>query len=191
MKNLKMLPSDTDIDIEKRNNVIVQNEDDAIYIKNGDCFEAGAKWMREKINIKAMELKNFLIEALKERFKANATVEAIGKEIELIAENKTFEKYKTKILLNDEMEFELVGVRAHLWTFISDIKMNKVDLRLAYFCKSKLPKEKREKLEQVKLEYIKNKYLKWNNYETPIWKELCYSVELENVLCGNINLGIK
>lgn len=46
---VKSLPNDTDIHIEKRNNMIVQNENDGIYIKNGDCFEAGAKWMREKI----------------------------------------------------------------------------------------------------------------------------------------------
>ena len=138
-----------------------------------------------------MELQNFLIEALKERFKANATVEAIEREILSIAESKTFEKYKSEILLNDGMEFELVGVKAIYYSFISDIKLNNVDLKLAFFCKSKLPKEKREKLEQVKLNYEKDKYLEWNNYKKPIWKELCYSVKLEDVLSGNINLVIE
>ena len=138
-----------------------------------------------------MELQNFLIEALKERFKANATVEAIEREILSIAESKTFEKYKSEILLNDGMEFELVGVKAIYYSFISDIKLNNVDLKLAFFCKSKLPKEKREKLEQVKLNYEKDKYLEWNNYKKPIWKELCYSVKLEDVLSGNINLLIE
>ena len=138
-----------------------------------------------------MELQNFLIEALKERFKANATVEAVEKKIESIAENKTLEKYKAEKLFNDGMEFELIGVKASFFTYNSDIKINKVDLRLAYFCKSKLPKEKREKLEQVKAKYEKEKYLDWNNYKIPIWKELCYSVELENILSGNINLRIE
>lgn len=137
-----------------------------------------------------MELQNFLIEALKERFKANATVEAIEKKIKSIAESKTFEKYKNEKLLNDGMEFELVGVKASFYTYVSELKLNKVDLTLAYFCKSKLPKKKREKLEQVKLRYEKDKYLEWNNYKIPVWKELCYSVELENVLSGNINLRI-
>lgn len=137
-----------------------------------------------------MELQNFLIEALKERFKANATVEAIEKKIKSIAESKTFEKYKNEKLLNDGMEFELVGVKASFYTYVSELKLNKVDLTLAYFCKSKLTKKKREKLEQVKLRYEKDKYLEWNNYKIPVWKELCYSVELENVLSGNINLRI-
>jgi hypothetical protein len=138
-----------------------------------------------------MELQNFLIEALKERFKANATVEAIEKKIISIAESKTFEKYKNKKLLNDGMEFELVGVQASFYTYDSDLKINKVDLSLAFFCKSKLPKEKREKLDRVKLKYEKDKYLEWNNYKIPIWKKLCYSVELENVLSDNINLRIE
>ena len=138
-----------------------------------------------------MELQNFLTEALKERFKANATVEAIEKKIKSIAERKTFEKYKSEKLFNDGMEFELVGVKASFYTYDSDIKLSNVDLRLGYFCKSKLPKEKREKLEQVKLRYEKDKYLEWNIYKIPIWKELCYSVELEEVLSGNINLSIE
>ena len=138
-----------------------------------------------------MELQNFLIEALKERFKANATVAAIVRNIEDIAEEKTFEKYKSKKLFNDGMEFELVGVKAKLYTYTSSIKINSVDLELAYFCTSKLPKEKREKLEYVKEKYQKDRYLEWCNYKTPIWKELCYKVEIENILSGNINLRIE
>ena len=43
-----------------------------------------------------MDLQNFLIEALKERFKANAVVKELEKQIKEIAEQKTFEKYKDK-----------------------------------------------------------------------------------------------
>ena len=138
-----------------------------------------------------MELQNFLIEALKERFKANATVEAIVRDIEDIAEEKTFEKYKSQKLFNDGMEFELVGVRASLNTYKSSIKPNSVYLRLAYFCTSKLTKEKREKLELAKLRYEKDKCLEWSNYKKPIWKALCYDVDIENILSGNINLRIE
>ena len=42
-------PDETSISVEKRNNAVVQNEDDSVYIKNGDCFEAGAKWMKREI----------------------------------------------------------------------------------------------------------------------------------------------
>ena len=138
-----------------------------------------------------MELQNFLIEALKERFKANATVEAIEEKIKSIAEDKTFEKYKSEILIKDGMEFELVGVKASIYTNDSYIKLNTVDISLAFFCKSKLPKYKKEKLEQAKEKYKKEKRLEWNNYKIPLWTELRYSVELENVLSGNINLLIE
>lgn len=138
-----------------------------------------------------MELQKFLIEALQKRFSANATVKAIEKQITEIAEQTTFKKYKDNILFADGLEFELGGVKARLSHWRDDLTLDEVELRLAFFCKSKLPKEKREKLEQVKLRYEKDKYLEWNNYKIPIWKELCYSVELENVLSGNINLRIE
>ena len=137
------------------------------------------------------ELQNLLIEALKERFKAHTIVEAIEEKIKSIAINKTFERYKNEILLNDGLEFELIGVTAHFDTYTpSEVETGNVELRLAFFCKSKLPKEKREKLERAKLGYEKNNHLRMDKCKIPIWKELCYDVELENVLYGNINLCI-
>lgn len=138
-----------------------------------------------------MELQKFLTEALKDRFKANATVLAIEKEIRESAESKTFKKYKDVLLLNDGMEFELIGVRAYFFHYDDQIQLNNINLDLAFFCKSKLPKEKKEKLEEVKLRYEKHKNLACNNYKIPIWKRLSYDVKLENVLSGNINLKIE
>jgi hypothetical protein len=137
-----------------------------------------------------MELKEFLIEAIKERFKADATVRAIGKKIREIAEEKTFEKYKSEILINDEMEFELGGIRTQFDTDDLDNELDDVRIRLAFFCKSKLPKNKREHLEKVKENYKKEYWLEYNNYKIPIWKELNYYVKVEDVLSGNINLLI-
>jgi outer membrane receptor for ferrienterochelin and colicin len=138
-----------------------------------------------------MDLQNFLLEALKERFKANSTVNAIQKKIEKIAEQKTFEKYKGKPLFRDEMEFELIGVKASFWIYEETLNLRDVDISLAYICKSKLPKAKRDKLEQVKANYHINKRLEWNNYKVAIWHELNYSIELKSVLEGNINLRIE
>jgi hypothetical protein len=137
-----------------------------------------------------MELQKFLIEALKDRFKTNATVEAIEGKIKSIAEHKTFEKYKNVLLFNDGMEFELVGVKAYFFHYKQDIELNNINLDLAFFCKSKLPKQKKEKLEEVKLRYERDKILDGNIYKIPIWKRLSYDVKLENVLSGNINLKI-
>lgn len=137
-----------------------------------------------------MELQIFLIEALQKRFSANATVKAIEKQITKIAEQTTFKKYKDKILFADGLEFELGGVEARLSHWRDDLTLDEVELRLAYFCTSKLPKAKREKLEQVKLRYEKDKYLEWNNYKVAIWRELGYTIDIETVLSGNFNLEI-
>ena len=138
-----------------------------------------------------MELQNILIEALKDRYKANALVRAIEKKIEQIAEGSVFEKYKTKIHSKDGMEYKLGGVRASVYTCESDVRLPMVDLKLAYFCKSKLPKNKREKLEQVILDYNNKKYLKWCYYNIPAWKELHYRVSIEKVLSNDIDLRIE
>jgi hypothetical protein len=136
-----------------------------------------------------MDLQNFLTEALKERFKANVIVENIENEIKSIAEFKTFEKYKDKKLFNDGMEFELIGVRAIC--YIYRLKISKVELNLAYLCISKLPKNKRLKMEQQKIKYEKERFFDWCYYKIPLWKILTYSIELENILSGNINLLIE
>ena len=138
-----------------------------------------------------MELKKFLIEALQKRFSANATVNAIEKQITKIAEQTTLDKYKDYILFYDGLEFKLGGVNAQLSHWKDSLTLDKVDLRLAYFCTSKLPKAKREKLKEVKDKYKKEKYLKWNNYKVAIWHELRYTIDIESVLSGNINLKIE
>ena len=140
---------------------------------------------------KNMELENFLIEAVKERFKIQASIDAIENKIKYIAERETFKKYNSEILINDGMEFELLGVKANFDTYETDIELEEVNISLAFFCKSKLPKNKKEHLEKVKEKYRINKHLEYNNYKIPIWKELDYSVKVEDVLSDNINLLIE
>jgi hypothetical protein len=138
-----------------------------------------------------MELKSFLLEALKERFKADTTLRAIEKRIESIAEKKTFEKYKDVTLFNDGMEFELTYVKASIFSYSSSIIIEKINLSLAFFCKSKLPKIKREKLEELKAKYEKHKHIFDHGYKKPIAKQLQYSIELDKVISGEINLRIE
>lgn len=138
-----------------------------------------------------MELQKFLIEALQKRFSANATVKAIEKKITEIAEQTTLKKYKDNILFADGLEFELGGVNAQLYHWQDALTLGKVDLSLAYFCTSKLPKAKREMLQEVKDKYKEKKYMEWNNYKVAIWHELRYTIDIESVLSGNINLKIE
>lgn len=138
-----------------------------------------------------MELQEFLIEALQKRFSANATVKAIEKKITEIAEQTTLKKYKDNILFADGLEFKLGGVNAQLSHWYDVLTLGKVDLSLGYFCTSKLPKAKRERLQNVKDKYKEKKYMEWNNYKVAIWHELRYIIDIESVLSGNINLKIE
>ncbi len=137
-----------------------------------------------------MELQEILQDALRKRFKQNAIIKAIEKEIKDMAEKTTLNKYKDNILFVDGLEFELGGVKAHVSHWGDCLTLNEVELRLAYFCKSKLPKEKREKLKKVKDKYKESDYLEWNTYKIAIWRELMYTIDIENILSGEINLSI-
>lgn len=137
-----------------------------------------------------IELKSFLLEALRERFKAGTTLRAIEKRIESIAEKKTFEKYKNVTLVNDGMEFELTNVKARIFSCSSSIIIENIDLSLAFFCKSKLPKIKREKLEKLKETYKKHECI-FDYGKKPIAKQLDYSIELDKIISGEINLRIE
>jgi hypothetical protein len=138
-----------------------------------------------------MDIQKFLIDALQKRFSANATVRALTKKIEQIAERTTLEKYKGKVLTVDGLEFELGAVNANFYDMPHLLSLSEIDLSLGYFCTSKLPKAKREKLEKVKSNYKRKRFMPWNKYKVPIWYELKFSIDLESVLSGNINLKIE
>ena len=138
-----------------------------------------------------MELKKMLTEALKNRFIANASVDAIEKEIFEIAEGLTYRKYRSVPLLADGLEFELEGVKARIRFFVSDLTPTKVSIELAYFCTSKLPKAKRERVEKARDTYNQKKYMEWDNYKISLWRELKYDVDIETVLSRNIRLSIR
>ena len=138
-----------------------------------------------------MKLQKFLTEAIQKRFSANATVEALEKKIRTIAIETTFKKYKNEILFSGGLKFELGGVNAKLYNFADDLTLPKIRLELTYFCISKLPKAKRDKLEKVKSDYKEGKFLGWNHYKVKIWQELDYDISIKDALSGNINLNIE
>ena len=138
-----------------------------------------------------MNLQNFLKEAIEKRFSADATVKALEQKVETIAEHLIMAEYKHELLFNDGLTFKLEGVKANFWNSNESLTFSKVDVVLAYFCVSKLPKAKREKLSEAKDNYKRNGWLFYNNYKVPIWKNLRYSISIEQVLSGNINLDIS
>ncbi len=140
--------------------------------------------MAEQLNIKEA-----LIESVKERFKANAVVKALEKKIKAIAESQITEKYSDAILSQDGMDFEFGGVKTHfdIWS----ISIGCVEVKLAYFACSKLSKAKRDRIKKVKELYLKAGYLEWNNRKIALWHELRYDVSIDEILEGRINLLIE
>lgn len=138
-----------------------------------------------------MELKELLKQSLKERFSANAIIKSIEKEIMDQAEEITLSKYEDEIVIADGLEFELGGVQADLDHRRGSLNLNEVDLILTYFCISKLPKAKREKLKYAKSLYRERNYTPYSNYKVDIWRNIRYSIDIETVLSGNINLKLE
>ena len=145
-----------------------------------------------------MELYNFLIEALKEQLKAKATLKAIGKMVEEQALEMTWEKHRDEKLFKDELEYELFEVKAQFFGGDNYFSNNALDgsgvnLTLYYFCSSKLPKAKRDKVEKTKLILTENnlRYLPYCNYKIPLWKELTYSVKSNEILVNGFRLKIE
>ena len=139
-----------------------------------------------------MEIVSILNEQIKNRFIANSAIEAINEKVKSITKEFILKKYKEKKFIKNGLEFELIEVLVDFNNWRSDsLSISKIEIELVYFCVSKLPKNKRERLEKAKEHLLKYKRLEWNNFEIPIWIGLRYALELKNVLDGNVNLRIE
>ena len=139
-----------------------------------------------------MEIESLLNEQLQKRFVANSAIEAIESNVKKMVTDFILKKYKHKRLLRNGLEFELIDVRTDFshWQ-ANSISISKIEIELAFFCMSKLPKNKKERVEKEKEYYLKNKRMHWNNFTIPLWHDLTYSFELKTFLEGNINLTIE
>ena len=139
-----------------------------------------------------MEIVSILNEQIKNRFIANSAIEAINEKVKSITKELILKKYKEQKFIKNGLEFELIEVLVDFNNWRSDsLSISKIQIELAYFCVSKLPKHKRERLEKAKEYLLKHKRLDWNTYDVPIWTGLNYTLELKDVLEENINLRIE
>ena len=139
-----------------------------------------------------MEIVSILNEQIKNRFIANSAIEAINEKVKSITKELILKKYKEQKFIKNGLEFELYEVLVDFNNWRSDsLSISKIEIELVYFCVSKLPKNKRERLEKAKEYLLKHKRLEWNNFEIPIWIGFRYALELKNVLDGNVNLRIE
>jgi len=138
-----------------------------------------------------MSTESLLKEQIEKRFLANSAIEAIEKKVELITKKLILDKYQKQHLFKNELEFELVDVRVAFSNWgIYNLDVGNIEVELAYFCISKLPKNKMEKLKQGKEFYLKYKHLQWSTYSIPLWEGLRYSLTLQDILKGYVNLEI-
>lgn len=135
-----------------------------------------------------MDLLKIYSEAVKDRFSAALVVKGIEKEICKLSEKMVYDKYVKGIIHIDNYELELGGVRCTLSSYDDDLCIEQIHVCLTYFCISKLPKDKREKLEIVKGIYKDRHRVGYCNYKIPAWRELWYKLNVEDILCGNVNL---
>lgn len=141
-----------------------------------------------------MGLKSLLYDALKDEFKSRVVVEAIEELITSKVEKEITQKYKDITLFKDGMEFELFAVKVACRTYFTSFEKGEVLIVLHYTCKSKLPKDKLERLEQIKKRYDHHVgvYLgDRSSYKHPITHSLRYYIPLSEALSGSINLQLE
>ena len=138
-----------------------------------------------------MELQKLLMKAIQKRFILNAKIKAFEEKVEQIAKRNTFKKLENDIIYRYGLKYEFGGVVAICSTWQNDLTFDYVELRLVFFCVSKLPKRKRERLKEVRSIYQKEKNLLFNNYKIPIYLRFTYSVDIEDALSGNFNLNLR
>ena len=129
---------------------------------------------------------------MQERFSSNVTVKELEEKIRKQVERKTTELYINTSLFRDNLEFELIGVKASYYSDSRDISCNsEIEIELAFICKSQLPKDKRKRVLEVQKKYKESNWLEWNTFKIPLWHKLTYSLEIERALSGDINLDIS
>lgn len=138
-----------------------------------------------------MEIEKFLEEALKERFKTISVVNALEEKIKNKVEVNVFNRYKDKIIYANDLEYKLYKVKASLNHWNNEILLKDVSITLAYFCVSKLPKRKRDRIEKCKQYFDKCGRTEWSNFKTPIWSSLYYELSIKKLLKGDFNLQLE
>ena len=136
-------------------------------------------------------IRKALSEKIIERYSAHAAIKAIEKKICRMAVESIMDKYKDEIVICNRLKFRLHGVFVDIHSYADDLNLKKAQLYLHYFCESKLPKDKREKVEHVKSNFKGGGWLGHCNYKIPLWHTLQYEIDCESILSGNIRLSIK
>lgn len=136
-----------------------------------------------------MITKEFLIDVLQKKIIADSALQSTIDRIKQRCENIVLKKYSDEVISCDGLDFQLVGANSYFHNYDKYFSIAEIDLRLGFFCISKLDKSKREKLEEAKETYIRKKYMPCSNHKKPLWFEKYYDIRVDEVFSGNINLS--
>ena len=137
-----------------------------------------------------MSIKEIYDNALLEQHKAELIVSSIKKEIEVIIKRNVMNKYKNKILIRNDNEYKLHGVRVSTYSY-GVFKKNGIDIDLYFVCISNMTIQKKRAL-NIEIERFDNHGHMWDtNHKIPILHNLSYEVELESLLNNTFGLEIE
>ncbi len=137
-----------------------------------------------------MSIKEIYDNALLEQHKAESIVSSIKKEITFIIKGNVMNKYKDKILIRNNNEYKLHGVRVSTYSY-GVFKKNGIDIELYFVCISNMAIQKKRAL-NLEIERFDNHGHMWEtNHKIPILHKLSYEVELDSLLNSTFGLEIK
>ena len=137
-----------------------------------------------------MSIKEIYDNALLDHYKAELIVSSIKKEIEVIIKRNVMNKYKNKILVKNNNEYKLHGVRVLTYPY-KVFDKQAIDIYLYYTCISKMTIQKKQSLNLEIERFEKYGYMFQTNHKIPIGYELNYEVELESLLNNTFGLEIE
>ena len=128
--------------------------------------------------------------AIIERFKTNAYIVELEKNIQDYTEKLVFEKYKGTIILRGGLNYELFRVIAIVDTYTFDIKPRTIILNLIYTIISKTNSYEKKVLKNAK-DKCNRMGMGYYNGKKKLWIEEEYQIEPELVIENKINLYIE
>lgn len=134
-----------------------------------------------------MELKKLLLAELENKYRAEAIIKAIEKDIAMSAKGQVEEKYKGETLNRHGVEYEVFGVNANCFTHNMTTR---VQIQLTITIKSKLTKIRAERLSKFKADFNRNEFGEWSDHKIPLWETLSYIVDLDVVFSKDIRLEL-
>ena len=137
-----------------------------------------------------MKLRNVLEKAIADRFSANlivcGSIEILKKQTNIFV----FDKYKNTILNDGENQYALFAVFSSAYTHTDSMNAS-FDIMLTFVSTAKLSKKHSDALSAMKALYNKQKYVDRSAHKIPLWHQLRYNIELNDVFDRNINLEIS